>query len=95
MRKGSRKKNHDSGFDSDAKLLSTSLSTAQPSGRIVPPILAGGQYRNNDLPIIFLAGRGPLQKQTSCFISKVEETGNNNANKGEEHEQRKIISHVD
>lgn len=43
----------------DAKLLSC-LSTAQLSGRTVPPILAGGQYLTTDLPNMFLDGSGPL-----------------------------------
>lgn len=41
-------------------LLSSFLSTAQPSGRSVPPALDGGQYLNIDLPITFFVGSGPL-----------------------------------
>lgn len=47
---------------SGALTLSSCLSTAQPRSSTVPPILFGGQYRNTDLPMIFLAGRGPLNK---------------------------------
>lgn len=51
-------------FHSLTALLSC-VSTAQPASRTVPPILYGGQYRSTDLPIIFLAGRGPLSKHNS------------------------------
>ena len=46
--------------DSKLVLLFSGLSMAQPEGRIVLPILDGGQYRNTDLPIMFFEGRGPL-----------------------------------
>lgn len=50
--------------------LLSCVSTAQPASRTVLPILFGGQYRSTDLPIMFLAGRGPLWKHNSNRMSK-------------------------
>ena len=47
------------------RVVSCLVSTGQLSSETVPAILFGGQYRNTDLPMIFLAGRGPLTKANS------------------------------